>query len=140
MPDPSPDFETSSDRGPSNVAVTLRACVIETTQGPDPLHAPLQPVNVEPAVAAAVSVTDVPCVNWAEQVVPQSTPSGSLVTVPDPSPDFVTDRERSGWNVAVTARASVMVTWQVPVPLHAPLQPVNVESAADAAVSVTTVS
>ena len=43
-----------------NVAVTLRACVIDTVQVPVPVHAPLQPANVEPLAAAAVSVTLVP--------------------------------------------------------------------------------
>ena len=43
-----------------NVAVTLRAAVIDTVQVPVPVHAPLQPANVEPLAAAAVSVTDVP--------------------------------------------------------------------------------
>ena len=35
----------------------LRACVIVTTHGPVPVHAPLQPVNDEPVDAAAASVT-----------------------------------------------------------------------------------
>jgi hypothetical protein len=42
-----------------NVAVTLRAAVIDSVQVV-PVHAPLQPANVEPVAAAAVSVTDVP--------------------------------------------------------------------------------
>ena len=43
-----------------NVAVTLRAAVSDNTQVPVPLHDPLQPENVEPLAAAAVSVTEVP--------------------------------------------------------------------------------
>jgi hypothetical protein len=43
-----------------NVAVTERAAVIDTVQVPVPLHAPLQPANVAPLAAVAVSVTDVP--------------------------------------------------------------------------------
>jgi len=43
-----------------NVAVTERACVIDTEQLPVPLHAPLQPLKVFPPVGVAVSVTDVP--------------------------------------------------------------------------------
>jgi hypothetical protein len=43
-----------------NVAVTLRAVVIDTAQVPVPAHAPLQPANVEPLAAAAASVTEVP--------------------------------------------------------------------------------
>jgi len=43
-----------------NVAVTARDAVIARTQLPVPLHAPLQPANVEPLAAAALSVTEVP--------------------------------------------------------------------------------
>jgi hypothetical protein len=41
-----------------NVAVTLRAAVIANVQPAVPVHAPLQPANVEPVAAAAVSVTE----------------------------------------------------------------------------------
>jgi len=43
-------------------APTLFAASTVTTQEPVPVHAPLQPVNVEPAPAVAVSVTEVPIV------------------------------------------------------------------------------
>ena len=46
----------------ANVAVALRAAVMETTQVPVPVHAPLQPEKVEPAAGVAVSVTLVPLV------------------------------------------------------------------------------
>lgn len=42
------------------VAVTDRACVIDTTHAPVPVHAPDQPVNVDPRAALAVNVTEVP--------------------------------------------------------------------------------
>jgi len=42
-------------------------------------------------------------------------------------------------NVAVTARAAVIDSAQVPVPVHAPLQPAKVEPLAATAVSVTAV-
>jgi hypothetical protein len=42
-------------------------------------------------------------------------------------------------NVAVTLRAAVIVTAQVPAPVHAPLQPLNAEPDAGVAVSVTAV-
>jgi hypothetical protein len=42
-------------------------------------------------------------------------------------------------NVAPTEVAAFMVTLQVDVPLHAPVQPPNVELGAGAAVSVTAV-
>ncbi len=41
--------------------------------------------------------------------------------------------------MAVTLRAAVMVTTQLPVPVQAPLQPVKVEPVAAAAVRVTLV-
>jgi hypothetical protein len=44
-----------------NEAVTARAADIDTVHDVAvPLHAPLQPPNVEPLAAAAVSVTEVP--------------------------------------------------------------------------------
>ena len=64
VPAPLPAFVTLSVKLPLellNVAVTFRAAVIDTVQAVAvPLHAPLQPPNVEPLAAAAVSVTDVP--------------------------------------------------------------------------------
>ena len=50
-----------------NVAVTARACVIDTVQAPVPVQAPLQPANVDPLAAAAVSVTEAPLVKFAPQ-------------------------------------------------------------------------
>jgi hypothetical protein len=41
-------------------AFTDLAASTVTTQEPVPVHAPLQPANVEPAAADAVNVTDVP--------------------------------------------------------------------------------
>src|SRR6185503_8206401 len=76
---------------------------------PVPVQAPLQPVKVAPAAGVAVSVTAVPLLKDAEQVAPQLTPAGALVTV------------------------------QGPVPVQAPLQPVKVAPAAGVAVSVTAV-
>ncbi len=124
-----------------NVAVTLRAAVIANTQLPVPVQAPLQPANVEPLAAAAVSVTDVPLEKFALQVLPQFTPEGEDVTVPVPVPALVTLNENDDElvNVAVTARAAVIDTVQVPVPVHAPLQPANVEPLVAAAVNVTEV-
>jgi len=119
-----------------NVAVTACACVMLTEHVPAPEHAPLQPVKVDPAAGLAVSTT-VP-LNDPEQVAPQLIPAGALVTVPVPAPANVTV---SGYvvraKVAVTACACVMLTEQVPVPEHAPLQPVNVDPAAGLSVSTT---
>ncbi len=76
-----------------NVAVTFCAWVMVTVHAPVPLHGPLQPANVEPALAAAVNVTEVPLAKLAVQVVPQLMPAGVLVTVPLPVPLFVTESE-----------------------------------------------
>jgi hypothetical protein len=122
-----------------NVAVTEAAAVSETVQVVAvPLHAPLQPVKVEPVAGVAVSVTGTPMMYKAEQMTPQLIPPRELVTVPLPVPALVTVRVKSGVNVAVTAVAAVSETVQVvAVPVHAPLQPVKVEPVAGAAVSVT---
>jgi hypothetical protein len=144
VPAPVPAFVTLSANVAAvvlKVAVTLRAAVIDVVQVPVPVHAPLQPANVDPLAAAAVSVTDVPLAKFALHVVPQLTPAGDEVTVPAPVPAFVTLNANvdAALNVAVTARAAVMDTVQAPVPVHAPLQPVNVEPLAAAAESVTDV-
>jgi hypothetical protein len=62
VPAPVPAFVTLSAKVDEllNVAVTVRAAVIEVVQAPVPVHAPLQPAKVEPLAATAVSVTDVP--------------------------------------------------------------------------------
>ena len=86
-------------------------------------------------------VTAVPVVKEVEQVAPQATPAGVLVTVPLPAPDFVTVSAKDDcMKVAVTEVAAVIVTVQVPVPLQPPpFQPVKVEPAAGVAVRVTAV-
>ena len=53
------------------------------------VQAPVHPVNVSPAAGVAVSVTVVPCMNLAEQLLPQliaveKTPFGVPVTLPLP--------------------------------------------------------
>jgi len=77
-----------------NVAVTLAAALTVTVQVPVPGHpvTPLQPANVDPSEANAVSVTAVPLGKPAEHVVAggQTIPAGLLVTVPDPVPGSVT--------------------------------------------------
>jgi hypothetical protein len=142
VPVPVPAFVTVSAKVDEllNVAVTARAAVMDVVQVPVPVHAPLQPANVEPLAAAAVSVTDVPLAKLALQVEPQLTPAGDEVTVPVPEPAFVTVNANDVaelLNVAVTARAAVIDTEQAPVPVHAPDQPANVEPESAAAVSVT---
>src|SRR5439155_14989 len=124
-----------------NVAVTVVAALRVTVQAPGPEQPPpLQPLKVEPAAGAAVSVTAVPLVKLAAQVAPQVMPAGLLVTVPAPAPALETVSTRAGVKVAVTVVAAEIVTVQAPVPEQPPpLQPVKVEPAAGAAVSVTAV-
>ena len=65
VPVPVPAFVTVSvyETGKSNVAVTLCACDIVTTQVVAvPAHAPDHPVKLEPVAFVAVSVTAVPLV------------------------------------------------------------------------------
>ena len=71
-------------------------------------------------------------------MAPQLIPAGALMTVPLPALLTVSAKV---WvvKVAVTVVAALMLTVQVPVPVHAPLQPLKVEPAAGVAVSVTTV-
>ena len=111
-----------------NVAVTAFAADIVTAHAPVPVHAPVHPANVEPAVATCVSVTLVLKPKFAEHVAPQLMPVGVDVTVPVPVPFFVTV-SASGISVkfAVTAFAAVIGTTHAPAPVHAPAQLVNVE-------------
>src|SRR5207245_8323873 len=97
--------------------------------------------TVEPAAGAAVSVTAVPLAKLAVHVAPQVIPAGELVTVPLPVPALLTVSAKLGrLKVAVTVVAAEIVTVQTPVPEQPPpLQPLKVEPAAGAAVSVSAV-
>jgi hypothetical protein len=105
-----------------------------------PAQAPLHPTKTDSSDATAASVTLAPTGKTAEHSVPQLIPDETLVTEPLPEPVFATVSEKLlNTNVAVTLRASLIATTQVAVPVHAPPQPVNVESFAATAVSVTLV-
>ena len=74
----------------------------------------------------------------------QSIPAGLDATAPLPVPAVLTERTNVGGGaavkVAVTLRAAVMATTQLPVPEHPlPLQPANVPPFVGVAVSVTDV-
>ena len=119
--------------GGVKLAVTLLAAVIVTVQLPVPVHAPLQPVKVEPVVGMAVRVTIVP------ELYDALLPTATGLTVPLPVPAAVTLRVNV-WsaNAAVTLVAAFIVTVQGPVPLQPPpLHPVKVEPVAGLAVRVT---
>ena len=71
--------------------MTVVAALSVTVHVPVPVQPPpLQPLNVDPAVGAAVKVTAVPLANAAEHVAPQEMPAGVLVTVPIPAPVLLT--------------------------------------------------
>ena len=83
LPVPVPDLVTVSAKfvGAGGVvvklAVTLCAALIVTAQVEAvPLHAPPQPVKLEPLSGAAVKVTLEPDAKLAVQVAPQSMPAG----------------------------------------------------------------
>ena len=74
-----------------NVAVIAAAAVTVSVQVLVPVQPPpLQPVNVEPAAGAAVSVIIVPWPTFSAQSAPQLMPAGDEVTVPLPVPALVT--------------------------------------------------
>src|SRR5437867_13319725 len=102
VPAPVPGLETVSAKVGVNVAVTAVAAVSVTAQVPVPAHAPpLRPAKSEAVAGVAVSVTTVPLAKGAEQVVPQSTPAGLLVTVPTAGPGPETVSAKGAANVAV---------------------------------------
>jgi hypothetical protein len=147
LPDPAPAFVTVRVRCTGavvKVAATFRAALMVTVHVVAlPEQSPDQPAKVELPEAAAVSVTDVPSTNVALQVEGHVIPAGELVTDPVPFPAEVTVSVHwasAGPNVAVTLRAVVMPTVHVvALPEQSPDQPVNVDPAAGAAVSVTDV-
>ena len=57
-----------------------------------PEQSPDQPAKDDPALEAAVRVTEVPEEQDSEQSLPQLIPAGLLVTVPVPDPAFATVR------------------------------------------------
>ena len=122
-------------------AVTVWSALITTIHEPVPLQPPpLQPVNVEPPVGAAVKATVLPLGKSAAQVVPQDIPLGLLVTVPVPVPDLLTvNWSVLGMALNVADTLALPVTVQAPLPEQAPPQLTNDEPAAAAAFKATEV-
>ena len=80
-------LSTVSEAAAVKVAVTDVAAFKEMLQlGLMPLQPPDHPTNLEPGLAAAFSVTDVPSRNVPVHVLPQLTLAGLMATVPAPSP------------------------------------------------------
>ena len=122
------------------MALTDRRFVTVTVHVvPDTESHPVQPLKSESAPGAAVSVTVVLITKSLAHAVPQLMPAGLDVTVPLPVPVLVAVRVKR-WSVkmALTDRAFAIVTVHVaPDTESHPVQPVNSESAAAVAVSVT---
>jgi hypothetical protein len=146
VPAPVPALVTVSWIGEAvalKVAVTVVAAFNEIVHVVlVPLQPPDHSANLEPELAAAVSLTDVPGANFAAHVLPQLTPEGLLVTVPAPVPASFT----VSWigavevKVAVTVVAAFNEMVQVAlVPLQPPDHPANLEPDLAAAVSLTDV-
>lgn len=77
----------------TNVAVTDLLTFIVTVQVLLlVLSQPLQLENVDPDAAVAVSLTGGPLVYDSAQSLPQEMPKGTLLTVPVPEPDLLTDK------------------------------------------------
>jgi len=141
VPLPSPPLLTVRVKRSLNVAVTVRADDIVTVHvGPATVSHPLQPVNVDPEMAVAVSVTELPLTYGSEQSAPQVIPPGFEVMVPAPPPALAAVSVNNSLKVAVAVRAALIVTVHVaPATVSHPLQPVNVDPEMAAAVSVTEV-
>src|SRR5579862_2960799 len=108
--------------------------------GSVPVHAPDQPANVDCGPAVAVRVVCADGEYWNEHAVPQSMWPSAEVTAPVPLPASATTSESSSPNDACTVVSAVAVNVHAPVPVQpSPVQPRNVDPAAGAAVSVTTV-
>lgn len=104
--------------------------MVSVQVAPVPVQSPLQPMKVEPALAAAVSVISSPGSKTAEHVVPQSMPAGAEVTVPDPVParEMSMDTSSLSSKVTPTVLSSSIVSSQSPVPAQSMDQPLNAEA------------
>jgi hypothetical protein len=101
------------------------------------LHpAPVQPANVEPVAATALSTTCVPLLALWVQSLPQLIPVA--VTVPLPLPALATVSVNV-IRLKVAVHVPLLVRVTVPLPHPVPVQPANVEPVAATALSTTCV-
>ena len=121
------------------VAETAFAAFMLTMQLAVPVHAPLQPMKVEPALGLALRVTNVPAENLVEHAAPQLIPAGDEVTVPVPLPDFDTVRVTAVSNFAEIDFGPLITSWHVPLPLQSPVHPEKIEPGFSEAVTTTEV-
>ncbi|KJU86611.1 hypothetical protein MBAV_001195 [Candidatus Magnetobacterium bavaricum] len=119
-----------------------------------PWSQPLQEPNVEPAAGLAINVTTVLAGYLAEHLSPQFIPAGVLITIPAPSPSFLTSSVAPVaavplLNFAVTVFSDDIFTLhcitsssvpdvELSLSESQPLQPPNTESVAGLAINVTT--
>src|SRR5258706_9392522 len=104
-------------------------------QVPPPTTALLLPATVHPPVVADVKVTARP----EDDVAVTGKGASPKVFTPRAANESVWSSFAIEVNVAVTVIVWSIVTWQVPVPVQAPLQPENADWPAATAVKVTTV-
>lgn len=140
VPDPVVDFVTVRTYTGTKFAVAVRAVLIVTVHvAVVPEQLPDQPVNLDPAEAAAVRVTFVLELKYAVQSTPQLIPPMFEVTVPEPVPERAAVSRYCAVKVAVTERAAVIARTHEPVPVHEPDQPENTYPVAAPADRVTVV-
>lgn len=106
-----------------------------------PAQLPDQPVNDEPAFAAAVMDTVVFCGKLYEHALPHAIPTGVELTVPAPVPERVTIRLNvagGGARLKLAVQVDLVVSVMdvvVAAPPHAPVQPSKMDPALGVAVS-----
>jgi hypothetical protein len=124
-------------------ALTDRPSLKLTSHAPEPLHAPPHPENVQPDAGVADSATLAPTVNVALHdpvdasfATMQAIPLGVELIDPDPVPVVVSVAVVPS-NRATTPREPLIVSVQLPVPVHEPSHPTKRLAAPGCALSTT---